>query len=92
MAMINKINDKINDSICWQECEKGNTDSLLVGVTTCTDIMEISVVVPWEAVNRAPARCYYTIVHIYIHSTSSYRDTCSSLFTAALFIIARNLK
>lgn len=79
MAMINKI----NDSIYWQECEKENTDSLLVGVTTCTDSMKISVAVPWEAVNRAPARCYYTIVHIYIFTlhlpTEILAQPCSLL-------------
>jgi hypothetical protein len=56
--------------------------------------MEISVVIPQEAGNRFTSISSYTTPgHIYPKdSTSCYRDTCSSMFIAAPFTIARNWK
>ena len=63
---------------------KGNTHSLLVGIQTGTFIMQLNVENPWEAEN---------FFDIYSKdSIPSYRDTCSFIFIAALFIIGRNQK
>jgi hypothetical protein len=56
---------------------------------TCTVIVEISVAVPWEAGSKSPSRSSIPLLGIFIKtSTSYYRDTCSSVFIAAPFIIA----
>ena len=39
---------------------RGNISPLLVGVQTCTAIMEISVMVPQEGSNQATSRTGYT--------------------------------
>ena len=59
-----KIN-KTNDSSGCENTEKRNIYSLLVGMQSCTDTMEISIVVPQEAGNRSTSRfSYITLGHI----------------------------
>ena len=53
-----------------------------------TDTMEISAVVSQEDGSQDPA---IPLLGIYPKEASFYhRDTCSTIFTVALFIIARN--
>ena len=55
--------------------------------------MEITVVVPQEAENRSTSRLSTLLLGIYPKDASSYyRDTCSTMFIVALFIIVRNWK
>lgn len=60
--------------------------SLLVCMQTYTATTEINDVVPQEAGNRTTQRSsYIPLGHI-----SYFRNICLSMFTAALFITARN--
>lgn len=71
---------------------KGSTCFLLMGMQTGITPMTISVVVPQNAENRSTSRSSCTL-SIYTQRTSPYyRNTCSSMSIAALFIIARNWK
>ena len=66
---------------------KGNSLPLLVGVYTGT-AMGSSVAVPQEDGNEDPG---VPLLGIYTKdSILHYRDTCSSMFIAALLIIVRN--
>ena len=70
---------------------KGNTAELLVGVKTCIATLEISVVVPQELGNRSAQDPAIPLLGIFPkNSTFYYRDTCSFMFIAALFIVTRN--
>lgn len=72
---------------------KKNTYPWLVGVQTCMATTEMSAVVPQKARNSSTPRSSCTTLGTYLkESTSYYRDTCSSVFTAALFTLARNWK
>jgi hypothetical protein len=51
--------------------------------------MEISLAVFQEVETRATAR---SSLGIYLKDTSSSKDTCSTMFIAALFIIVKNCK
>ncbi|EGV97898.1 Retrovirus-related Pol polyprotein LINE-1 [Cricetulus griseus] len=55
------------------------TAPLLVGVATCTSALEISVVVSQKIRNQSTPQ----------DAPSHHKDTCSTMFTAALFVIAR---
>jgi hypothetical protein len=86
--------NKTNDSSCWQGCEI-NTHPLLVGVHTCTSITEISgTTVPqegWES--DLPQDPDVRLLGIHPKDALSYPSaTCSTMFTVALFILARNWK
>ena len=55
--------------------------------------MEITVAVPQEAGNRSTSRSSTLLLGIYPKDASSYyRDTRSTMFISALFIIVRNWK
>lgn len=54
-----------------------------------TDKMETSVEVPQKAENRSTTRSNYTTLGPHGQRTGYYSDTCSSMLTAALLIIAR---
>jgi hypothetical protein len=64
-----------------------NTPPLLVGLQAGTTTLEISLVVPQKI---DPA---ITLMGTYTEDTPTCnKDTCSTMFIAALFIIARNWK
>jgi hypothetical protein len=72
---------------------KGNTPPLLVGLQACTTTLEISLAVPQKldiVLLEDPA---IPLLGIYPEDVqTSKRDTCSTMFIAALFIIARSWK
>ncbi|EDL87405.1 rCG45338, isoform CRA_b [Rattus norvegicus] len=69
---------------------KRNTLSLLVGLQAGTTTLEISLEVPQKtgySTTRGPS-C--TVLGIYPKVTPTFnKDTCSTMFIAALFLIAR---
>jgi hypothetical protein len=68
---------------------KGNTPQLLVAVQTFTITLEINLAVSQKIGNRSNLRPSDTTPG---HKHENHKDTCLSMFIAALFIIARNLK
>jgi hypothetical protein len=72
---------------------KGSSPSLLIGVQACTATLEINLVVSQKTGNSSTSRPSYTSSeHIPKVCSHSYKDTCSTMFIGALFIIARNWK
>ena len=78
----------INDGECG---EKGTPLTLLVGVQTSTAVMENSVEIPLKTGNRT-ALWSSSLLGIHSEETRRERDTCTPVFIAALFIIARTWK
>lgn len=75
---------QVNASI---DVGKGNTCTLLVGVQTGADTVEIKVEVPHIIVNRSTTLCSH---HLYPKGLmSEYSDIYLSVCIAALFITAR---
>ena len=72
----------------WQ---KGNTPPLLVGMQTCTDTLEISLIVCQKKLEIVlPEDPAISVLGIYPNDAlPCLKDT---MFIAALFIIARNWK
>jgi hypothetical protein len=72
---------------------KGNTPQLLVGVQTCTDTMDINMMVPPKVQihqHQGPAT---SLMGIYPKEVSPYhKDICSTMFIVAVFKIVRNWK
>jgi hypothetical protein len=67
---------------------KRNTPSLLMGLQVCTTTLEISLVVPQEIGQGNTRRS-----SIYPEDVpTGNKDTCPTIFIAALFIIARSWK
>ena len=74
----------------WSE---GNTHPLLVGMQTCADTVEISVVVSQETGSQPPQDPAIPLLGIYPRdSLTYYKSICSTMFIAALFVIARTWK
>jgi hypothetical protein len=72
---------------------KGNTPPLLVGVQTLLAIMGINITVSQKVGNPSTPRPSYTNHSwTYTQRIPCPKDTCSTMFIAALFIIARNWK
>jgi hypothetical protein len=69
---------------------KRNTPPLLVGLQAGTTTVEISLVVPQKIGPEDPA---IPLLGIYLKYAPTYnKDTCSTMFIAALFIIAKSWK
>jgi len=67
------------------------TSPLLVGVRTCTDTVEINMAVPQKVVIHLSQDPAIPLLSNSPMDASSYlKDTCSTMFIAALFIITRN--
>ena len=66
-------------------CRKGNPLTLLVGMKTSTATMENSVEIPLKTGSRTAI----LLLGIHTEETRIERDTCTPMFIAALFIIAR---
>ena len=74
----------------WSE---GNTHPLLVGMQSCTATVEISVAVSQETKSQPPSGpSNSTLRNIPKDALSYYKSICSTLFIAALFVIARTWK
>jgi hypothetical protein len=72
---------------------KRDTSSMLVGLQTCTTTLEISLVVPQKIGHSTTGRsCHSSSGHIPEDIPTYNKDICSSIFLAALFIIARSWK
>jgi hypothetical protein len=70
---------------------KGSTSPLLVRVQAGTATMEMSMEVSQKAENQSTTSSAIALLGRYPKdSTSYYRDNCSCMFIATLFIIARN--
>jgi hypothetical protein len=72
-------------------CRKRNTPSLLVGLQAGTTTLEISFVVPQKIGHSTTCGPSYTTPG-HISKRCSNKDTCSTVFIASLFIIARSWK
>ena len=71
---------------------KGNPLTLLVGVQTSTATMENSVELPRKLEIELPYDPAIPLLGIHTEETRIERDTCTPMFIAALFIIARTWK
>jgi len=72
---------------------KRNTPPLLVGLQTGTTVPEISVEVPQKIVHWTTwGPSYTSLGHIPKRCPNISKDTCSTMFIPALFIIARSWK
>ena len=71
---------------------KGNPLTLLVGIQTSTATMESS----WRFLKKLEIELPYypamPLLGIHTEETRSERDTCTAMFIAALFLIARTWK
>ena len=71
---------------------KGNPLTLLVGMQTSTATMENSVEIPKKLQIELPYDPAIPLLGIHTEETRIERDTCTPVFIAALFIIARTWK
>jgi hypothetical protein len=82
------------DSRCWQGCgERGTLLPLLVGLQTCTTTLEISLVIPQKTGHSIPEEPAIPLLVIYPEDgPTGNKDTSSTMFIVALFIIPRSWK
>ena len=71
---------------------KGNPLTLLVGMQTSTATMENSVEIPKKLKIELPYDPAIPLLGIHTEETRIERNTCTPMFIAALFIIARTWK
>ena len=71
---------------------KGNSPTLLVVMRTSTAAMENSVEIPKNLEIELPNDSAIPLLGIHTKGTRIERDTCTPVFIAALFIIARTWK
>ncbi|KAL6034385.1 hypothetical protein STEG23_017379 [Scotinomys teguina] len=72
---------------------KRNTSPLLVGMQIGTTTLESSMANPQKIGNHSSSRpSHTTLGHIPKNAQSYHKDTCSTMFIAALFVIARTWK
>ena len=67
---------------------KRNPLTLLVGMQTSTATMENSVEIPYKTGNRTPYYPEIPPLGIHIKETRIERDTCTPVYTEALFTVA----
>ena len=69
---------------------KGNTHPLMVGMQTCAATLEISVLVSQETGSQPTSGPRVSHLGIYPRDMQTYyKSICSTIFIAALFVIAR---
>ena len=72
---------------------KKNTPPLLVGFQACTTTLEISLAVPQKIGHVLPEDPAIPLLGIYPEDVpTGKKDTCSTMFIAALFIIDKSWK
>jgi hypothetical protein len=72
---------------------KRNIPPLLVGLQACTTTLEISVEVPQKTGHSTAGESHnLSPGHISRRCSNGKKDTCSTMFIVALFIIARSWK
>jgi hypothetical protein len=82
------------DSRFWQECgERGISLPLLVGLQAVTTILEISLAIPQKIGHSSTRNPAIPLLGIYPEDAPTCnKDTCSTMFISALFIMARSWK
>ena len=66
---------------------------MLVGLQACTITLEVSLVVPQKTRHNITKRSSNTLLGLYPEDVpTGNKDTCSTMFIAALFIIVRSWK
>jgi hypothetical protein len=80
-------------SRCWQGCrEKGTLLHCWWGLQTCTTTLEVSLEVPQEIGHNTTGPAI-PLLGIYPEQVpTGNKNTCSTMFIAALFIISRSWK
>ena len=71
---------------------KGNPPTLLVGMQTSITTMENSVEIPYTLQIELPYDPAIPLLGIHTKETGIERDTCTPMFIAAVFTIARTWK
>ena len=72
---------------------KGNASALLVGMQAGTTALDVSVVISQKIGKQPSSRPSNTTLGIYSKDAQScHKDMCSTMFIAALFVIARTWK
>ena len=71
---------------------KGNPLTLLVGMQTSTATMENSVEIPLKIAIELPYDPAIPLLGIHTEETRTERDTCTPMFSAALFTTAKCLQ
>jgi hypothetical protein len=72
---------------------KRNTPPLMVGLQACITILEISVAVPQKIGHSITRGSSNILLSIYPEDVpTGNKNTCSTMFIAALFILARSWK
>jgi hypothetical protein len=72
---------------------KRNTPPLLVGWQACTITLEISLAVPQKSGHRNPDDPAIPLLNIYPEDAPTCnKNTCSTMFIATTFVIARSCK
>jgi hypothetical protein len=81
------------DSRCWRGCEERYTPPLLVGLQASTTTLKISLVVPQNFGHITTGKPRVPLLGIYPEDAPTYnKDTHSTMFIAAIFIIVRSWK
>ena len=76
-----------------EDVEKEEHSLLLVGLQACTTTLEISLAVPQKIRHSTTGGSSNTSPGIYLEDVpTGKKGTCSTMFLAALFIIARSWK
>ena len=72
---------------------KGNTPALLVGMQAGTTPLDVSVAISQKIRKQPSSRPSNPLLGVYPKDAQScHKDMCSTMFTAALFVIARTWK
>ena len=84
---------KSTNNKCWRGCAEENPLTLLVGMQTSTATIENNVEVPLKKLEiELPFDLAIPLLGIYTEEIRIERDTCTPMFIATLFTIARTWK
>ena len=65
---------------------------MLVGSQSCTATLEMNLLVSQKLEIVLPQVTAVLLLDMYLKEASTYKDTCSTMFIEALYVIARRLK
>ena len=86
------IKDSTNNKLLERVWKKGNPPTLLVGMYTGAATMENSMEAPQKLKIELPYDPAIPLLDIYPDKTIIQKDTCTPMFTEALFTIAKTWK